>query len=234
MPRRLHLSFLDYHSGKYFYLLLLLLIWLIGYPLVANFPIARIAFSVLLTLTLLASVYAVSQKGHVVRTGLVLAILTFIFEWSAFKFQFWWLEFATVVLFFLFSAYITGMIVLHVVRQRRVTMDEIFAAISAYLMIGMTGALLFVLIDQVVPGSLSVSSSLGAGGPEVMTFRRVDFPTYLYYGFVTLTTLGYGDINPVSAPARVFSYLLAVTGQIYLTVLIAWLVGLYISQSRKE
>ncbi|MEE9160102.1 MAG: potassium channel family protein [Gammaproteobacteria bacterium] len=233
MPRKLHLSFLDYHSGKYFYLLLLLLIWLIGYPLVASFPVARIAFSVLLTLTLLASVYAVSQKGHVVRTGLILAILTFIFEWSAFEFQRWWLEFATVVLFFLFSAYITGMIVIHVVRQRRVTTDEIFAAISAYLMIGMTGALLFVLIDQVVPGSLSVSSSLVTGSPEV-TFRRIDFPTYLYYSFTTLTTLGYGDINPVSAPARVFSYLLAVTGQIYLTVLIAWLVGLYISQSRKE
>ena len=233
MPRRLHLSFLDYHSGKYFYLLLLLLIWLIGYPLVADFPIARIAFSVLLTLTLLASVYAVSQKGHVVRTGLVLAILTFIFEWSAFKFQFWWLEFATVVLFFLFSAYITGMIVIHVVRQRRVTTDEIFAAISAYLMIGMTGALLFVLIDLVVPGSLTISSSLVTGGPEVI-FQRDEFGIYLYYSFVTLTTLGYGDINPVSTLARVFSYLIAVTGQIYLTVLIAWLVGLYISQSRKE
>ena len=233
MPRRLHLSFLDYHSGKYFYLLLLLLIWLIGYPLVADFPIARIAFSVLLTLTLLASVYAVSQKGHVVRTGLVLAILTFIFEWSAFEFQFWWLEFATVVLFFLFSAYITGMIVIHVVRQRRVTRDEIFAAISGYLMIGMTGALLFVLIDLVVPGSLTISSSLVTGGPEVI-FQRDEFGIYLYYSFVTLTTLGYGDINPVSTLARVFSYLIAVTGQIYLTVLIAWLVGLYISQSRKE
>lgn len=233
MPHKLFLSFLDYHSGKYFYLLLLLLIWLIGYPILTAFPIARQAFGILLTLTLLASVYAVSQKGHVVRIGVVLAIPTFIFEWFPFEFQYKTLVFLKTIFSFLFFAYITGMIVLHVVRQRRVTMDEIFAAISGYLMIGMTGALLFVLIDQVVPGSLTISSSLVTGGPEVI-FQRDEFGIYLYYSFVTLTTLGYGDINPVSTLARVFSYLIAVTGQIYLTVLIAWLVGVYISQSRKE
>ncbi|MCI0400949.1 MAG: hypothetical protein L0Z68_06575, partial [Gammaproteobacteria bacterium] len=136
MPRIPRLSFLEYHSGKYAYLLLSLVLWLILFPLVAHFPTGRLIFAVLITLTLLASVYAVSQKGRIVRTGLVLAILTFIFVWTTAKFPHRWLEVIAVAFIFLFFFYITVMTVIHVVRQRSVTMDEIFAAISAYLMIG--------------------------------------------------------------------------------------------------
>ena len=57
---------------------------------------------------------------------------------------------------------------------------------------------------------------------------------YLYYSFVTLSTLGYGDITPVSAPTRVLSWFEAVTGELYLAVLIARLVGLHIVHSREE
>ena len=56
----------------------------------------------------------------------------------------------------------------------------------------------------------------------------------LYFSYSTLTTLGYGDILPLSAPARTFSYLEAIVGQIYLTVLIARLVGMHITQSSAE
>ncbi|MEE9226447.1 MAG: potassium channel family protein, partial [Acidobacteriota bacterium] len=52
---------------------------------------------------------------------------------------------------------------------------------------------------------------------------------FVYYSFVTLSTLGYGDITPVTPPARAFSFLEAVTGQLYLAVLIAGLVGIHIS-----
>ena len=56
----------------------------------------------------------------------------------------------------------------------------------------------------------------------------------IYYSFVTLTTLGYGDIVPTSAIARMFSAIEAVTGQLYLAVLVAQLVGLHISQSTRD
>ena len=56
----------------------------------------------------------------------------------------------------------------------------------------------------------------------------------VYYSFVTLTTLGYGDITPLSSPASSFSILEAIVGQIYMTVLIARLVGIHISQSMKK
>jgi hypothetical protein len=53
----------------------------------------------------------------------------------------------------------------------------------------------------------------------------------IHSSFVTLTTLGYGDITPVSAPARSFATMEAMAGQVYLEVLVARLVGMHISQS---
>lgn len=56
----------------------------------------------------------------------------------------------------------------------------------------------------------------------------------IYYSFVTLTTLGYGDIVPVSPSARSLATLEALTGQLYLTVLVARLVGLQITHSARR
>ena len=55
-----------------------------------------------------------------------------------------------------------------------------------------------------------------------------------YYSFVTLTTLGYGDITPQLHYVRVVAWVQAVTGQLYLTILVARLVGTYIAQSQKD
>jgi hypothetical protein len=57
---------------------------------------------------------------------------------------------------------------------------------------------------------------------------------FLYYSFVTLTTLGYGDITPASSPARSLSTLEAVTGQLYIAILVARLVGLHIVHAGKK
>jgi hypothetical protein len=57
---------------------------------------------------------------------------------------------------------------------------------------------------------------------------------FIYYSFVTQTTLGYGDFTPITAPARSLSLLEAVFGQLYLAVLIARLVGLHITQSSEK
>jgi len=58
------------------------------------------------------------------------------------------------------------------------------------------------------------------------------FHDYLYFSFVTLTTLGYGDITPVSSFAKSITILIAITGQLYLTILIAFLVGKFLSRPK--
>ena len=89
-----------------------------------------------------------------------------------------------------------------------------------YLLLGVVWQDFYVLLDIVVPGSFN--SSL---------LTEKDF---LYFSFITLSTLGYGDITPVIGPARALAYTEALIGQLYLTILVARLVGLYIAYAGPE
>jgi hypothetical protein len=112
-----------------------------------------------------------------------------------------------------------------VVLDSVVTVDTIKGAVCVYLLIGVTWLYVFVLIDTVSPGSFRLDPS-----PEGLVTEWQRIPQLLYFSFSTLTTLGYGDILPLRGPARTACYLEAVVGQVYLTVLIARLVGMHISQ----
>ena len=79
------------------------------------------------------------------------------------------------------------------------------------------------MMDSLVPGSLR------HGQDQAFTAAEM-----VYYSFVTLTTLGYGDIVPVSPSARALATLEALTGQLYLTVLVARLVGLHITHASRR
>ena len=74
------------------------------------------------------------------------------------------------------------------------------------------------------PGSFAIPQGMG----EETRF------TFIYYSFVTITTLGYGDVTPVADVAKSFSFIEAVVGQIYLVVLVARLVGIHIAQSMER
>jgi hypothetical protein len=104
----------------------------------------------------------------------------------------------------------------HAVRATRVDADHLFAALDTYLLIGLIFAVGYSLLDQAWPGSFG--SPLGTD---------VGLPRAVYFSFVTLATLGYGDVVPVSDMARGLAVLEAVTGQLYLAVLVARLVSLY-------
>ena len=131
-------------------------------------------------------------------------------------------DFAFSALFFAYSCLLISKFVL---RDGKVTRDKLAAAICVYLLIGATWGMLFVLLETVDPGSLSMS--FDAPGADAAQDA-------IYFSFVTLTTLGYGDIAPISAPARALAIIEAIIGQIYLAVMIARLVGLHIAYSTKD
>jgi len=119
----------------------------------------------------------------------------------------------------------------YVLHGTRVTMDKIFASICVYMLIGYAWTFAYALIDELQPNAFVALSS---PSPNDYVARMLEMR---YFSFITLTTVGYGDIVPHSATARTLAVLEAVTGQIYLTVLIARLVGLHIvhsSSSRNE
>jgi voltage-gated potassium channel Kch len=123
----------------------------------------------------------------------------------------------------LYYTLIFFIIMRRVLDSTPVTTDKIFGAVSAYLLIGVIWAILFALFQFVNPGSFSI--------PEHMVSEKAWGIWSIYFSFVSLTTIGYGDITPLTPAAQIYAFLEAVCGQIFLTVLIARLVALHIVHS---
>ncbi|MEO1068172.1 MAG: ion channel [Cyanobacteria bacterium J06638_6] len=91
--------------------------------------------------------------------------------------------------------------------------------LCVYFLFGVVWALLYALVEATVPGSYSNVSA------------TADIDLFMYYSLVTLTTLGYGDIAPLLAPAQSLAAMEAFVGQIYLAVIIARLIGLHMKET---
>lgn len=113
-----------------------------------------------------------------------------------------------------------------VLRGRTVDSERIFAALGVYLLAGIVFGVTYRLLDGLEPGSLRTS---GADGAEP---AAASLGTCIYFSFVTLATLGYGDVVPASELARTLAILEAVGAQLYVAVLVARLVGLYVRRSQ--
>jgi hypothetical protein len=103
-------------------------------------------------------------------------------------------------------------------RGRIITAEHIYAALSAYLLAGVVFGVTHWTVESVSPGSYGEA---GAGGAPA----RFSLTIALYYSFVTLATLGYGDVVPRTDVARGIAVVEAVLGQLYIAVMIAHLVG---------
>lgn len=105
--------------------------------------------------------------------------------------------------------------------------ERIYGAISVYLMLGLIFSSLYAVVELLLPGSFEVPAGTmllaGKDDGDVVPGSEAGF---LYYSFVTLTTLGYGDIVPRSPSAQTLSWMEAAAGQLFLAVTIARLVGL--------
>jgi hypothetical protein len=121
-------------------------------------------------------------------------------------------------------------ILIHVTTVPTVTRDIVKGAVCAYLLFGIAWAVLYSLIEYVQPGSFAMPTPNEEVSRDLfLTSGR--FTPFLYYSFVTLTTLGYGDMTPVSDVARMLSVLQAIFGSVYLAVVIAGLVGVWVSRA---
>lgn len=123
----------------------------------------------------------------------------------------------------LFFFLIIVFLIVRVARSKTVGMLEFLESINIYLLLGIAGSILFSIIYR---------QNHDAYNPpgEILTSQS----DFIYYSFVTMTTLGYGDITPNDSLARSLSIFFSVTGQLYLTMIIAMLVGKYLSNQPKN
>lgn len=183
---------------------------------------------VLFPLVLLGGVRAAGGRRQQ-RVGLLLAAPALLMQGGGYLTRHPALAPAVLISYLAFVGFCSWTVISSVVRSERVTADTILGAVCGYLLIALFFALVFGLIEQLRPGSFSLDEPTGMTRLEDSVGVRQIRPL-IYYSIITLTTVGYGDIRPITEIARSYAALEGVVGQIYLTVLIARLVGIYVSR----
>jgi hypothetical protein len=159
------------------------------------------------------------HRGFVALTVLIITV-----RWTELLSDIPGLPLGALVVTALWLVHATAIIIVHLFRRHDVTVDTILGAIVAYLMAAVAFAFVFEVIELAHPGSFS---GLPEHAPRVHKHLRGPL---LYFSLTCVTTMGYGDILAVSSLARPLSALEGVFGQIYLAVMIARLVGMYIAR----
>jgi len=215
-------------DSQFFLLLLVLVFLLVAYPFWDRSLLGLASLDLVLWGVLLASIYAMSRSRRLFWSALALGALALGGDITTYLLPGRGVVLISCLLDLLFLGYATLVVVGYVMREERVGVDKIFGAICGYIMIGLVWALGYSALEMIQPGSFSgLQMSAASNGPHF-----ADIDQFLYYSLVTLSTLGYGDITPLSRPARSLSATEAMAGQVYLAVLVARLIGLHIIQCR--
>jgi hypothetical protein len=128
-----------------------------------------------------------------------------------------------------FLGYAIWVMLRAIFHSRQVTFNTVCASLCIYLLLGLVWALAYSVVDVLDPGAFTCTVAAGRYPPLLRVGRGNT--AALYFSFATLTTLGYGDIVPTSPISRMLASIEAVTGQLYLAVLVARLVGMHIVHS---
>jgi voltage-gated potassium channel len=209
---------------RFIFLLAMLLFMLAVVPFLEGFSGLRTLFNVFLSAVLVSAVYALSQKIRHLAIAVVLAIPMLISIWSDYVALSDTLFLIGRICGVLFMAFTIFHILRHIFQQQEVTLDTIAGATAVYMLFAVMWTFIYAVLEQLQPGSFAISTA------ETLGERNI----FIYYSFVTITTLGYGDITPVTYLARSMAILEAVVGQLYLVVLVAWLVGMYVSKKSRS
>lgn len=207
-------------------LLALQLVLLLAYPLAVGQRHGLAIVNGLLMVVLLSGVYAVSERRALAVLLGIAALLLAGNHWLAFFTGLGWAGVLADVLGGLFFSLVGWALLSRLLTEPEVQVDTIVGAISVYLLVGFAFAFLHSATAQLAPEAYAAFLPTDSLASDQ---RGGEFFEMLYFSLVTLSTLGFGDLVPVHPVARVLSVIEVIFGQIYLTVLVARLVGLHIS-----
>ena len=208
---------------NFFYLLIALLVLLLAIPLaddvnLASAPLVRgMVFSVLL----LVGIWSLRGGGRFFTVGMAFVVAGVALNVAAINLHSSFLQFGSILslIGFLLVAIVYTM--KQIALSNEISTNRIVGAICVYLLLGVIWAMTYTVVELASPGSFAGFSPMQEQGWD---------SEWLYFSFVTMTTLGYGDILPISAIARGLAYFQAVVGQFYIAVLVAGLVSAYVAR----
>jgi len=196
-------------------LLILVVITIFFIPLMPVVIHSR-SYNILYSLIFFVSVTSLHSKR---RMMIVIAIIAFITEWIAESNETPILLFISKAVNIVFFIIVVVKMIVQIAGYKRVNLVVIVESITGYLLMGLMFSILVILIIVAEPGAYSFSTM---GGPTVTDIN--------YFTFVTMTTLGYGDYLPILPVSKSLTLLITICGQLYLTIIVATLVGKFLNQ----
>lgn len=194
--------------------------------LVPFFPIEthKFLYSISYSIIFLLSALALSSNRSKIFN---LAVIAIIIEWISEILNLSILIKISFIVNICFFVLIVVLIILQIARAKTVTPLVIMESITGYFLLGLSFSILIALVCAIDPNAFSFKHLAEEMDPSISYAS-----SYIYFGFVTLTTLGYGDVVPLTPVAKSFSNIISVAGQMYVAVIIAVLVGKYLSQKK--
>ena len=218
-----------WQNDKFLFLLLSIFLLLVALPLLPQVWYMTIIFEIVLNIIFITSVFASQETQRYKRTAVTLVILAILLGWLGrmcdtleYQTAARLLVFPDLLFQLIFLGFMIYTILKVILSTSKVTLHMINGALCVYLLIGLFFSRLYSII-------IAYSDSFARYGVPLQGQDGIsDTLALLYYSFVTLTTLGYGDITPISPFACMISAIEAITGQLYLAVIVARMVALYV------
>jgi voltage-gated potassium channel len=210
------------YRWRHLALLISILLLFIVAPFVVALHHGILVMNVISAAVLVAGSYALSERKRLFAIAVVLSAITIVNTGLLLAFPQPWALLVSHLSIVVLVAFFCVTILSYVLGSGRVTSDKIFAAICVYMLLGYGWTFVYSLLLELQPQSFVATSEVARNDyvGRILQLR--------YFSFMTLTTVGYGDIVPHSQAARTMAILEAVMGQFYLMVLIGRLVGLHI------
>ena len=187
-------------------------------PILEQFVTIRKLIDAFLTVIVLSMLYTITGRKRVFYFGWILAIIMLLSLWLKYYISYDVFAMVSMMAGVFFTLLVTSQTLQFIMRSKTVTREVVYAAMLVYFLVAQLWAMVYTFLDRINPASFNLPQGQG------------DFLLFEYYSFVTLTTLGFGDITPLTKVAKAFSVLEAVVGQLYLVVVVAWFVGMLVAR----
>jgi hypothetical protein len=215
---------------RFLALLLALGLLLVVYPLLRTAVGTRLLLDALLTIVFVAAFLTIFSQSRFRLLALLLGVPTIVGAWIGYVLP-GLPRLPLVVSFHLVAALFFGFTVATILRaihrEQTVSADAIYGAFCGYLLVGLAFGHLYCVTEATNPGSFQGSEQFST---QLQVEARHHF-LLTYFSFVTLTSVGYGDITPGSGTARSLAVVEAILGQFYIAALIGELIGKRVSQA---
>ena len=213
--------FWNYTHGHWFYLFHALLVLLIIYPYSQQTDSNQghwILYA-LNSLVIIAIIYEASRTRFQLVLAMLLGLVILIIYWLPQTFTIVTTQY---ILHSILYLYAIIMLLSSLLKIHKADADTIFGTISLYILLGLFWANIYLII------ALSIPNAFASSDPSME--KELIWSDYLYYSFITLTTVGYGDIIPAVPQARSIAILESISGVLFIAVMVSKTIGLYVVQ----